>query len=312
MGFKTTWASAAAFILGLGVGTTVVSPVAQGAEPVAPQGPREAADEVRVFHLPPGFEAQLVASEPRIHKPINIAFDDKGRLWVTDTVEYPFPAAEGAPTRDTVKILSDFAPDGPARSITTFADNLNIPIGVLPRRDAAGHDSAIVYSIPGIWRLTDTHNAGKADDRKLLVTGQAHDDTHGMTGSFNEGFDGKIYAVHGFRNDSTLHGADGSSIHMASGHTYRFRPDGSHLEVNTFGQVNPFGMCFDPLGNLYTSDCETMPILLTLRGAYYPSFGRPHDGLGFGPDISDHMYGSTRSPGCWTMSPPTSPPNIRA
>ncbi len=52
-------------------------------------------------------------------------------------------------------------------------------------------------------------------------------------------------------------------------------------------------MCLDPLGNLFTSDCETMPVLLCLRGSYYSSFGRPHDGLGFGPDISDHMYGSS-------------------
>ena len=266
---------------------------AYGAELVVAAGPKEPAEEARAFHLPPGFEAQLVACEPEIHKPINIAFDDKGRLWVTDTIEYPFPAPAGAPTRDTVKILADFAPEGRARKISTFADNLNIPIGVLPQRTRDGHDSAIVYSIPGIWRLTDTKGDGKADQRTLLVAGQAHDDTHGMTGSFNEGFDGWIYAVHGFKNSSNLKGTDDSEISMTSGHTYRFQADGSHLQVNTSGQVNPFGMCFDPLGNLFTSDCETMPILLTLRGAYYSSFGRPHDGLGFGPDITDHMYGSS-------------------
>ena len=266
---------------------------ARSAELVVPDGPKEPAEEARSFHLPPGFEAQLVAREPDIHKPINIAFDDKGRLWVTDTIEYPFPAPAGQPTRDTVKILADFAPEGRARKISTFADNLNIPIGVLPQRTRDGHDSAIVYSIPGIWRITDTKGDGKADQRTLLITGQAHDDTHGMTGSFNEGFDGRIYAVHGFRNASSLKGSDGSEIAMESGHTYRFGTDGSHLQINTSGQVNPFGMCFDPLGNLFTSDCETMPILLTLRGSYYPSFGRPHDGLGFGPDITDHMFGSS-------------------
>src|SRR5579862_7642123 len=81
-------------------------------ELVVPTGPREPADEAAAFHLPPGFTVQLVASEPDIHKPINIAFDERGRLWVTNTVEYPFPAQEGAPTRDTVKILEDFGPDG--------------------------------------------------------------------------------------------------------------------------------------------------------------------------------------------------------
>ncbi|HZK80357.1 MAG TPA: PVC-type heme-binding CxxCH protein, partial [Humisphaera sp.] len=289
------WKTASACSLALGFGLYFQSSpdAARAAETIVKADPRDAAEEGKLFHLPPGFEAQLVASEPDIHKPINIAFDDKGRLWVTDTIEYPFPVAEGKPTRDTVKILEDFGPDGRARKISTFADNLNIPIGVLPQRGHDGHDSALVYSIPGIWRLTDTKNEGKADQRTLLITGQAHDDTHGMTGSFIEGFDGMIYAVHGFRNSSSLTGTDASKIAMTSGHTYRFDSAGGHLQINTFGQVNPFGMCFDPLGNLYTSDCETMPILLTLRGAYYSSFGRPHDGLGYGPDMTDHMYGSS-------------------
>ncbi|HET6251769.1 MAG TPA: PVC-type heme-binding CxxCH protein [Tepidisphaeraceae bacterium] len=286
---------AAAWLLALGITSSgfFVATSARAAELIVPTGPRTPEDEAKAFHLPPGFEAQLVASEPEIHKPINIAFDDKGRLWVTDTIEYPFPAPEGKPTRDTVKVLSDFAPTGHAQKIVTFADNLNIPVGVLPQRGPDGHDSAIVYSIPAIWRFTDTKGQGKADQRTMIITGQAHDDTHGMTGSFNEGFDGWIYAVHGFRNTSHLKGTDGSQIEMTSGHTYRFQSDGSHLQINTYGQVNPFGMCFDPLGNLFTSDCETMPILLTLRGAYYSSFGRPHDGLGFGPDMTDHMYGAS-------------------
>src|SRR5579884_2601877 len=81
-------------------------------------------EERKLFHLPPGFEIQLVAAEPDIHKPLNLAFDDRGRLWVTDTVEYPFPPKDGEKSRDSVKILDDFAPDGRARKITTFADDL--------------------------------------------------------------------------------------------------------------------------------------------------------------------------------------------
>ncbi|HTU91240.1 MAG TPA: hypothetical protein VMF69_14265, partial [Gemmataceae bacterium] len=68
-------------------------------------------EERKLFRLPPGFEIQLVAAEPDIHKPLNLAFDDRGRLWVTDTIEYPFPP-RGRKSRDSVKILEDFAPDG--------------------------------------------------------------------------------------------------------------------------------------------------------------------------------------------------------
>src|SRR5580692_1795448 len=88
-------------------------------------------EERKAFHLPEGFAIELVAAEPDIHKPLNIAFDDQGRLWVTDTLEYPFPKPPGTPGRDTVKILSDFRPDGRAGKIQTFADGLNIPIGLL-------------------------------------------------------------------------------------------------------------------------------------------------------------------------------------
>lgn len=80
---------------------------------------------------------------------------------------------------------------------------------------------------------------------------------------------------------------------MNSGNTYRFREDGSRIEQFTWGLVNPFGLTFDSLGNAYTADCHSMPLTLLLRGAYYSSFGKPHDGLGFGPNMIDHGHGST-------------------
>ncbi len=64
-------------------------------ENVSSLPPRSPEEERKALHLPPGFEIQLVAAEPDIHKPLNIAFDDRGRLWVTDTLEYPFPEAAG-------------------------------------------------------------------------------------------------------------------------------------------------------------------------------------------------------------------------
>jgi putative heme-binding domain-containing protein len=258
---------------------------------IAPTDPKIPADERKAFRLPAGFEIQLVAAEPDIHKPLNIAFDARGRLWVSETIEYPFPA-HGGKGRDAVKILEDFAEDGHARKISTFADGLNIPIGVLPL--SVGHgDSALVLSIPNVCRMTDTDGDGKADRREALYATYGFADTHGMTNSFTWGFDGWVYACHGFANDSTVKGADGRPIRMQSGNTYRMRPDGSHLEQWTWGQVNPFGLCFDPLGDLYSADCHSQPIYQLLRGAYYPSFGKPHDGLGFGPEAISRYDDST-------------------
>ncbi|WP_422929764.1 PVC-type heme-binding CxxCH protein [Singulisphaera sp. PoT] len=252
--------------------------------------PRSAFEERKALHVPEGFEVQLVAAEPAIQKPMNIAFDDRGRLWVTGTVEYPYAVAAGKTGRDTVKILEDFQPDGRAGKITTFAEGLNIPIGLLP---LPGGQGALIYSIPTIDRFLDTDGDGKADKREPLYKAYGYRDTHGMTGSFSWGFDGWLYACHGFANESQVEGADKSPIKMSSGNTYRMKVDGSHAEYFTHGQVNPFGLTFDPLGNLYSSDCHSKPIYLLLRGGYYPSFGKPDDGLGFAPDMIAHDHGST-------------------
>jgi putative heme-binding domain-containing protein len=251
---------------------------------IAGTDPRSPADEVKAFHLPPGFEIQLVAAEPDIHKPLNLAFDQHGRLWVTDTVEYPFPAKQNP--RDSVKILEDFGPDGRARKVTTFAGGLNIPIGVLPLPGAKAQE-ALVFSIPDIWRVRE------GGERKVAYKEYGSRDTHGMTNSFTRGFDGWVYACHGFSNDSVVRASDGSSVTMNSGNTYRFKDDGSHVEAFTRGQVNPFGLCFDPLGNLYSADCHSQPIYQLLRGGYYPSFGKPNDGLGFAPEMFTGYTDST-------------------
>lgn len=265
--------------------------MALGQEPpelVAPSEPLTPAEQQARFHLPPGFEIQLVAAEPDIQKPMNLAFDARGRLWVTHSVEYPFPVEEGRLGRDGVTILSDGGPDGRARKAVRFAEGLNIPIGLLPLGD-----SALVYSIPSIWRLTDVDGDDRADRREALISKVGYGDTHGMLNSFTYWIDGWVYACHGFANTSTLRGVDGSQITMNSGNTFRFRPDGTRLEQWTWGQVNPFGLSFDGRGNLFSADCHTKPIHQLLRGAYYPSFGKPHDGLGYGPEMIDHLHGST-------------------
>src|SRR5437879_2968081 len=103
------------------------------------------------LHLPPGFEVQLVAAEPDIGKPMNMAFDAQGRLWITQSREYPFAAPLDKPGRDMIKILSDFDKNGRARKVTTFADGLNIPIGLYPHKNGV-----IGFSIPNIYFFQDT------------------------------------------------------------------------------------------------------------------------------------------------------------
>ncbi len=254
---------------------------------VAPTEALPAVQQQKMFRLPPGFSIQLVAAEPEIRKPMNLSFDVHGRLYVTQSEEYPFPAKEGEPKRDVVRRFEEIGPDGRPARIETVVEGLNIPIGLLPREDGL-----IYYSIPEIYRAVPD-GSGKYAPGAVLYGKFGFRDTHGMASSFTRWLDGWVYACHGFSNDSEVRGADAMSVKMNSGNTYRLKADGSHIEQFTHGQVNPFGLAFDPLGNLYSADCHTKPIYMLLRGAWYPSFGKPHDGLGYGPEMIEHFHGST-------------------
>lgn len=304
------------------------------------------AEELRRFHVPPGFEVQLVASEPDLQKPMNLTFDAAGRLWVTGSKLYPWPArrdalgqpiaafarnwddnpvafrAAAAPPEpaehgaDTVRILSDFDPaTGRARTITVFADGLNIPIGVLPlpRAPGAAGDTALVFSIPAIWRLTDTDGDGRADVREKLYDGFGFKDTHGMSSSYWLWFDGWVYGTHGFNNVSEVVDRAGRVTRLTSGNTYRFRPDGSQFEVCVRGQTNPFGLAFDARGDLYTADSHSKPVYLLVPGGYYEGIGpaREHDGLGYGPAITADDHGSSAIAGIAHYSAAGFPPEYR-
>jgi putative heme-binding domain-containing protein len=256
---------------------------------VRPSDKRSPEEERLGFHLPPGFEIDLVASEPAIAKPLNMAFDSRHRLWITQTVEYPYPSTNDTTARDCVKTLEDTDGDGTYDRVTTFADGLNIPMGILPIGDGA-----IVFSIPNLLHLRDTDGDGVCDQRDVILGPfDTTRDTHGMVNALRRGDDGWIYACHGFNNQSTVAGRDGHKISMTSGNTFRFRPDGSRVEMVSKGQVNPFGMTVDRWGNRFSADCHSKPITCLVRNACYPSFGKPHDGLGFFPSMMDHLHGST-------------------
>ena len=240
------------------------------------------------FKLPPGFKIELFASEPDIGKPMNLSFDAQGRMWVTQSNEYPFPDTTGAEP-DRITILEDTDGDGRADKFTEFADSLNIPIGITPVPDGA-----IAYSIPNVYYLKDNNGDDVVDERKVLLSGFEYKDTHGMVNNFMRGLDGWIHADHGFSNQSLVVGTDNAPpVVMSSGNTFRFRLDGTGVEFTTTGRVNPFGYALDEMGYLYSVDCHSSPIYQLVRGADYPHFGKQPTGIGFGPFMMRHEYGST-------------------
>ncbi len=97
--------------------------------------------------VPPGFHVELVASEPDLQNPVAMAFDDRGRIYVTESFEYP--RHEPGPGRDRIKILEDTDRDGRVDRVKIFAEGLNIPSGI-----AVGHGGVWVANRPtfSFWR----------------------------------------------------------------------------------------------------------------------------------------------------------------
>jgi len=244
-------------------------------------------EEMAGFKLPPGFEITLFASEPDITKPINMEFDDQGRLWVTQSSEYPIAAGPGT-GKDRISILEDSDGDGKADVFTHFDDNLNIPIGIMPVSDGA-----VGFSIPNIYHFKDNDNDGRADEEEVLVGPFGFKDTHGMVNNFIRGYDGWIHACHGFTNVSTIAGRDGDSVTLVSGNTFRFRIDGSRVEQTTNGRINPFGSAIDERGYLYSVDCHSKPIFQLIPGGDYPQWGRKDPAIGYAPEMMSYELGST-------------------
>jgi putative heme-binding domain-containing protein len=248
-------------------------------ESIRPTDARTPEEEWMGFKLPPGFEIQLFASEPDIQKPMNMQFDAKGRMWLTQSFDYPFPAAPGNKGKDRLTILEDTDHDGKADKFTVVNDTLNIPIGILPLTDGA-----INFSIPNLYKFTDSNADDKFENSKILLGPFGYTDTHGMVSNFMRGYDGWVYACHGFTNASNVAGADGDTIKMVSGNTFRFRFDGGRVEQMTFGQVNPFGLAFDEHGYMYSTDSHSSPLYQLIRGGDYPHFGKIPI-MAFGPDM---------------------------
>jgi glucose/arabinose dehydrogenase len=107
------------------------------------------------------LRSNLVCRRTRYNQTDQHGLRRKGRLWVTQSSEYPVAAGPSG-GNDRITILEDTNGDGRADKINDFANDLNIPIGIMPVKGGA-----IGHSIPNVYRFYDTDNDGKADKREV-------------------------------------------------------------------------------------------------------------------------------------------------
>ncbi|HKD37304.1 MAG TPA: PVC-type heme-binding CxxCH protein, partial [Pirellulales bacterium] len=246
----------------------------RAADSVIPHGqdkpPNEAlspAEAMKRMTLPEGFSVELVAAEPDIVNPVAMTIDERGRFWITESIEYPRQSA--GPGRDRIKVLESTKGDGHYDKITVFADGLNIPSGI-----AVGHGGVWVCNSPDILFLQDTKGTGKADKREVVVTGFGRFDTHELPNSLTWGPDGYLYGLNGVFNEAHIK-QHGKEFRFTCA-MFRINPRTRDFELFCEGTSNPWGIAWDPEGSAFISACVVDHLWHLTETGYYQRQGGPY------------------------------------
>ncbi|HAL73249.1 MAG TPA: hypothetical protein DCP71_15925, partial [Verrucomicrobiales bacterium] len=212
----------------------------------------------------PEFDLTLVAAEPLINKPMNIDWDEKGRLWVVETPEYPNglrqanvdawkdsgsikPGQYEREPLDRVSILSDSDGDGVMDKKTVFADKIELATSSVFYKNGI-----IVCAAPDIWFFEDTNGDDKADKRTKIYTNLGNRDTHAVINNMRWGLDGWVYATHGYSSTEDAKSGDGSKGFGPIGAgVVRFKPDGSAIEQYASRGGNTWGLDITTDGQVF-------------------------------------------------------------
>ncbi len=205
------------------------------------------ADELASFTVAEGLEVNLFASEPMVTKPIQMAWDAMGRLWVATSAIYPH-IKPGQPQSDKILILEDTDHDGKADKSTVFYEGLFIPTGIWPQ-----DGGAYIANSTELLFMKDTNGDGKADTRQVLLSGFGTEDTHHILHGIKGGPDGNLYFNQSVYIHSHVETPFGVRRLMGSG-IWQYQPVSERLEVFSMGQINPWGHIFDRWGQSFTTD----------------------------------------------------------
>ncbi|HEY2785051.1 MAG TPA: PVC-type heme-binding CxxCH protein [Fimbriiglobus sp.] len=228
--------------------------------------------ERQSFIVAPGFEVTLWAADPLLDKPIQMNWDSAGRLWVATSEVYP-QIEPGQKANDKVLILEDTKGTGKADKVTVFADGLLIPTAVLP-----GDGGAYVANSTEIVHLSASKRGGKADQRRIVLSGFGTEDTHHIIHTFRWGPDGCLYFNQSIYIHSHVETPTGVQ-RLNAGGIWRFRPETNELSVFARGWINPWGHAFDKYGQSFVTDgAGGEGINHAIPGAYFMESKGPHAG----------------------------------
>ena len=276
------------------------------AVPARPQGypPEKAAARMTT---PDGFRVELVAAEPLVRQPVAIDFDERGRLWVMQYLQYPNPEGlkrvkvdrysrtvydrvpdpppKGPKGADRLTVLSDPGADGRFRKSKDFLNRLNLGSAF-----AFGHGGVFVLQTPYLLFYPDRDRDDVPDsDPDVLLAGFGMEDAHSVANSLTWGPDGWLYGCQGSTVTARIRNPadpDAPPVEFQQG-VWRYHPITHRFELFCEGGGNSWGLDFDRYGNLlYSTNFGGFVALHGVQGGYYwKSFGK-HGAL-----HNPHAYG---------------------
>ena len=265
-----------------------------GSQPASP------AEALKKLKLADGLAMQVVAHEPTVAQPLNLYFDERGRLWVTQYLQYPFPAGlkiveydkylravyDKVPPpppnhfrgKDKITIHEDTDGDGTFDHHKTFLDGLNMARSVI-----TGRGGAWVLMPPYLLFYPDKNGDDIPDgDPEVHLTGFGLEDTHSGANSLRWGPDGWIYGAHGSTCTAEIQG-----IKFLGQAVWRYHPRTKKFEVFGEGGGNTFCIDFDSQGRLFSGTNHG-----NTRGVHYPQGGSFTKNWGkHGPLINPYSFG---------------------
>jgi mono/diheme cytochrome c family protein/glucose/arabinose dehydrogenase len=248
---------------------------------------KEALDK---FKVPAGYKIELFASEsefPDLANPVQMSFDNKGRLWVATLPSYPHYKPGDAKPNDKLIILEDTNNDGKADKQTTFVEGLHLPLGFEFAPEG-------VYVSQGInlKLYTDTNGDDKADKVEVVLSGFDDHDTHHNSSAFCADPSGAIYTGEGVFLHTSVETAYGT-VRATNGGFYRYSPQLRKLDrIAQLAIPNPWGIAFDHWGQPFFAETSSPDVRWMTPGTVLPRYGEATH-KGFQLIEKDHMVRPT-------------------
>jgi putative membrane-bound dehydrogenase-like protein len=240
------------------------------------------ADAIKHFQVPEGFKITCAASEPDVRKPVTITFDDRGRMWVIQYLQYPSPAGlkpvkvdqylrtvydrvpepppKGPKGADRITILEDPDETGRYRKIKDFHVGLNLASGM-----CLGYGGVFVAQPPYLLFYKIKEGADVPDgDPEVLLSGFGMEDAHALANSLQWGPDGWLYGAQGSTVTANIRG-----IEFQQG-IWRYHPVTKEFELFAEGGGNTWGLDFDRHGQIIAgTNWGGQAMLHQVQGGYY-------------------------------------------